>query len=144
MSTTQAAKNRAAEWTVSHASKVMEIDKGDFADLCAQAGIKPRIAGPAHYYPRDDTTQIVMRHKLSRDKSSTDLRNEAQAEKAQVETEILRGKYIPIAEVVAPVTAYLSAVNKEIQNCEMPNEAKENLIAKLKSVREQLGIDDDA
>lgn len=131
MSKTQAARNKAAEWTVSHASKVMEVDKGTFADLCAQSGIKPRVAGSSHYYPRDETTKIVMQYKLSQDKTSADVKNEALARKAQVETEILEEKRIPIEEAIEYVVSALKTLKKALSMFDLPDDLIEMVYQRI-------------
>lgn len=113
------------------------MDKAGFADLCAKAGIEPRISGSSHYYPIDATVELALEYKLSKDQSSTDRRNEAQARKAEVETEILEGKRPRIEDAMRFVKAYMKAQNTVIHAQEMPEEAREILIEKARNTSEE-------
>ena len=128
----KAARSQADEWTLSRAARVMKVDKGAFADLCAKAGIEPRVSASSHYYPIDATVALVLEHKTSKGQSAGDRRNLAQARKAEVETEILEKKWIPIADVMGLLRPLFTSLVAVIQGGDIPDEMKERMIEKLR------------
>ena len=60
--------------------------------------------------------------------TAVDRRNEAQARKLGIESDNLLKKNIPMDEVLRPLTMILTGWNRVLQDCDMPDEAKERVI----------------
>lgn len=68
----------------------------------------------------------------SKGQSSADRRNDAQAAKLELEADILRRQYVHIEDVLPAIRAYLGMLNKEIQNSELSDDAKDRMVEKMK------------
>lgn len=78
--------------------------------------------------------------RCSKGQSSADRRNDAQAQKLELEVAIMEGKWIPVEDVAVIVRAFLGAVNRELQESKLEDKHKERIVDKLRSC--ELEIED--
>jgi len=110
------------------------MDKGQLVTVLNDAGLDPRISGASHHYNVERLVPIVLDWKLSKTQSSADRRNDAQAHKSEIESQILLGRYIPIEEAAEIHRELFGALNRLIHEMQLPDEEKERIIAVIKSV----------
>lgn len=84
------------------------------------------------FYRLSDVFPVLL--KAGRKRSTVDYRNEAQAIKVEIESEILLENYLPIDEAVELVAKTFGIINVAIEDAEIADETKGNLINTLRGL----------
>jgi len=118
--------------------KMTATDRGDGRECLQSAGLKPEVVGRAHLYPVVAGVRALCDRKLGQ--APADERNLAQAEKVRLETQILEGRFRPIAELEEALGVIGAAITRVVEESELDADQQEKIaqtvIAAVQSLRE--------
>lgn len=122
-----------AEW--------FRMDRGDVSRALSAAGIQSvRVGGKGggNGFAIESAVPALLAYKVGKlsGESSADRRNNAQAEKLELEAAILRRDFVPVEKGVAIWSRFLSTLAEIVQSSELPNEARERFVDR---VHDQIG-----
>lgn len=111
-------------------SQLTGLDRRTIDKYFEAEGVKSTGTGKANAFNlREGIKALIF---CSKGQSSADRRNEAQARKAEVETEILQQKWIKIEEIEEPIRLAFSNMNSVIQASKLDEEEKERIVSRLR------------
>ncbi|MCP4908784.1 MAG: hypothetical protein GY910_27730 [bacterium] len=105
--------------------KMTATDRSDGRECLQAAGLKPLIVGRAHLYPVVAGVRALCDRKLGQ--APADERNLAQAEKVRLETQILEGRFRPIAELEEAIGVIGAAITRVVEESELDADQQEKI-----------------
>lgn len=132
MTETQYSELKSRAMTCNSLAQLLEMERRTVRKYLDAAEVPEvgRTANNGILYPLAESLRVLLA--ASRKANSMDRRNEAQARKAEVETQILLRKYLPIDEIMEPLQLLLSNFTTVVKGSDLKEEDKEALIAKAK------------
>lgn len=120
-----------ARYSTNMLARITKLDRRTIDKYLESEGIEK---GADEKYGFLDSLSALI--SASKGQSSADRRNEAQARKAEVETDQLLRKNIPIPEVMPLVEAFLKYQNAQIERSELDDETKAEIIERARQCRD--------
>ena len=110
-------------------SRITGLDRATVVKYLEDQGLDPTETSTSKTY--DFLSAIRAFIFCSKGQSSADRRNDAQAHKSEVETQILLSKYIPIEEAAEVHRVLFSDLNRRIQALQIDDATKEEIVAAI-------------
>ena len=122
---------KSGRMSINALSRATKLDRATVRKYLEDQELESETIGSSKTY--DFLSAIRALIHCSKGQNTADRRNDAQAHKAEVETQILLKKYIPIEEAAQVHRELLGALNRQIQEAQIPDDVKEKMVDLIQS-----------